>query len=75
MTASRVGQPIAVTVAGTGRCKFVVDFDDGESRTLTERLPYRLTYRYVEAGDYEIVVWTHEPCTGAHDALLRIRAR
>lgn len=71
----RVGQPIAVTVAGTGRCKFVVDFDDGESRTLTERLPYRLTYRYVEAGDYEIVVWTHEPCTGAHDALLRIRPR
>jgi PKD repeat protein len=72
---ARAGQPIALTVAGSGTCKIVVDFDDGESRTVTEQLPYRLTYRYAEAGDYEIVVWTDTPCTGGGEALLRVRRR
>ena len=72
---ARVGQPITVTVAGSGTCRFVVDFDDGESRTLTERLPYQFTYRYAVPGDFEIVAWAHEPCTGQGDALLRIGRR
>jgi hypothetical protein len=71
----RAGQPITITVAGSGTCKIVVDFDDGESRTVTEPLPYRLTYRYQQAGDYEIVVWTDPPCTGGGDAMLRVRRR
>lgn len=71
----RAGQPITVAVAGSGTCKIVVDFDDGESRTVTEPLPYRLTYRYQQAGDYEIVVWTDAPCTGGGEALLRVRRR
>ncbi len=70
--AARIGERLIVTIAGSGRCKFEVDFDDGESRTLTERLPYRFTYRYAKAGDYEIVVWAEEPCTGGGDAVLRI---
>ena len=72
---ARQGQPVTVTIAGTGTCRFTVDFDDGESRSVTEALPYRLTYRYAQPGDYEIVVWTDEPCTGQGEALLRIRPR
>ena len=72
---ARVGDTIAVTVSGSGTCKLVVDFDDGQSRTVTERLPYRLTYRYDRPGDYEIVAWTDEPCSGGGDAVLRIRRR
>ncbi len=72
---ARLGQPVTVTVAGTGTCRFTVDFHDGESRSLTEPLPHRLTYRYAEPGDYEIVVWTDEPCTGQGEAVLRIRRR
>lgn len=72
---ARLGDPITLTIAGSGICKFVVDFDDGQSRTVTERLPHELTYRYARAGSYDIVVWAHEPCTGGGDVLLRIRAR
>lgn len=69
------GQTITVTIEGSGTCRFVVDFDNGDTRTLTERLPHRLTYRYMQPGDYEIVVWSYEPCAGQGDALLRIRRR
>jgi hypothetical protein len=69
---ARTGEAVTVTVAGTGTCRFVVDFDDGESRTLTESLPHRLTYRYAQPGAYVIVAWTHEPCSGQGDVMLRI---
>jgi hypothetical protein len=70
---TRLGQAITITVEGRGTCRFEVDFDDGGARTLTERLPYRLTHRYREPGAYDIVVWGHEPCTGQGNALVRIR--
>lgn len=74
--AARVGDRITVTVAGTGTCRFVVAFGDGESRTFTGRLPHRLMYQYARAGAYEIVVQASDPlCTGGGDALLRIRRR
>lgn len=70
-----LGQPVTVTIAGHGTCRMTVDFDDGEARTVTEALPHRLTHRYARPGDYEIVVWTDEPCTGQGEALLRVRRR
>jgi hypothetical protein len=70
----RIGQRIALTVRGSGTCTFLVSFGDGESRKFTERLPYRVTYQYARAGDYEITVSTPEStCTGGGDAVLRIR--
>ena len=72
---ARAGDRISVNVAGSGTCRFVVDFGDGESRTLTERLPHRLVYRYAQAGNYEIVIRTEAPCTGGGDALLRVLGR
>ena len=69
------GQDVTITVDGSGTCRFVVDFDDGESRTVTERLPFRLAYRYARAGDYTIVVWAYEPCAGEGDVPVRVRRR
>lgn len=70
---ARIRERIALTVAGSGTCTFVVDFGDGQSRTLTERLPHRLTYRYTQTGDHEIVVSGQAPCAGGGDAVLRVR--
>jgi hypothetical protein len=70
---TRLGEVITITVEGTGTCRFEVDFDDGGARTITEPLPYRLTYRYREAGTYDIVVWGHDPCTGEGNTLVQIR--
>jgi hypothetical protein len=66
---------LTIAIAGSGMCTFGVDFDDGQARTLTERLPYRFTYRYSRPGEYTLVVWAHDPCTGSGDAVLRIRRR
>ena len=71
----RPGQPVDVTIAGTGTCRVTVDFDDGESRTVTEALPHRLTYRYAQPGDFEIRAWANEPCRGEADALIRVQGR
>jgi hypothetical protein len=67
------GAPVTIAIDGSGRCRFVVDFHDGESRTLTERLPHRLQYSYTQPGTYTIVVWAHEPCVGQGDAIVRVR--
>ena len=67
------GVPVTITIDGSGPCRFVVDFHDGESRTLTERLPHRLQYSYTRPGNYTIVVWAHEPCVGQGDATVRVR--
>jgi hypothetical protein len=72
---ARYGQPLTLTVAGTGTCRLTIDLDDGESRTVTETLPYRFSYRYAQPGDYDIVVWTSEPCTGGADTRVRVRRR
>jgi hypothetical protein len=72
---ARIGEQVTVIVGGSGTCKVVVDFDDGRSRTFTERLPYRLAYRYAVPGAYNIVAWTDEPCTGEGDSTVRIRSR
>lgn len=68
-------QQFLVTVAGDGGCAFTIDFGDGTSRKLAEELPYRLTYRYDEPGDYEIFVWTEAPCSGDASAPVRVRRR
>jgi hypothetical protein len=72
---ARAGQQVTIVIAGSGTCRFVVDLDDGESRTMTEPLPHRFTYRYSQTGNYEIVVSAEQPCTGQAQTLLRVRRR
>ena len=72
---ARIGDALTFTVAGTGTCRFSVDFGDGASRTFTASLPHQVTYRYRRAGNFEIIVSTDPPCTGGGDAVLQIRRR
>jgi hypothetical protein len=71
----RTGDPMDVTLDGSGRCRITVDFGDDRQRDVTEILPYRLTHRYAVAGDYEIVAWAHPPCDGGASAEVRVRRR
>lgn len=72
---ARFGDDVTITVKGTGTCRIVVDFDNGEDRRVTESLPYRLTYRFKDIGAHEIVVWTDEPCTGSGEGMINVRRR
>jgi hypothetical protein len=69
------GQVITVAIGGSGTCRFTVDFGDRQSREMTEALPHRLSYRYEDRGDYEILVRSDPPCTGDVSTALRVRGR
>jgi hypothetical protein len=73
--AARIGTAIAITVAGSGRCRVTIDFGDDQQREVTANLPTRITHRYASAGDYEILAWTDAPCTGSASADVRVRRR
>jgi hypothetical protein len=66
---------ITVAIDGTGTCRFTIDFGDRQSREMTEALPHRMSYRYVDRGEYEIVVQAEPPCTGEVNTALRVRGR
>jgi hypothetical protein len=72
---TRTGDPVDVTLEGSGRCRVTVDFGDDQQREVTEPLPYRLTYRFAVPGDFEIVAWAHPPCDGGGSAEVRVRRR
>lgn len=69
----RAGDAVVITVLGSGTCRMTVDFDDGQSRDVTQALPYKLAYIYSRPGTYEVVVWTDEPCVGQAEGLVRVR--
>jgi hypothetical protein len=72
---ARLGDPVTITINGTGSCRIVVDFDNGEERAVTERLPYKFTYTFKDIGPHEIFVWTDEPCSGSAEKVVRVRGR
>jgi hypothetical protein len=71
--AARPNEPVTIIVNGRGLCPIVVDFDDGQDRRVTERLPYSITYRFADARPHEIMAWTDEPCNGSGEMVVRIR--
>jgi hypothetical protein len=70
-----VDQALRVTVLGAGTCRFTVDFGDGNSRVVTEPLPYEFSYQYPRSGEYEIFVRAAAPCFGEAGSLVQVRRR
>jgi len=72
-TDARTDSPVVINIQGSGYCKVTVDFDDERQREITATLPARVTHRFENRGDYQIVAWAHAPCTGGGSADLRVR--
>jgi hypothetical protein len=70
---ARAGAPVVINLQGSGYCRITVDFDDERQREITTTLPARVTHRYANPGDYEIVAWAHAPCTGGGSADIRVK--
>jgi hypothetical protein len=66
------GQPVAITVDGTGRCPYTIDFGDGNSESRQQELPDRVQHAY-PAGTYEVAVSASRPCSGSAGARLEVR--
>ena len=58
------GQPVFITVEGSGSCRYSIDFGDGNSETRTAALPERVRHVYPAPGSYAITASSETPCAG-----------
>ena len=68
-----VGDQITIRLDGSGSCRVTVDFGDDRQRELDVVLPYRLTHRFTNRGDYEVIAWADAPCSGGASGEVRVR--
>jgi hypothetical protein len=69
------GQPVDITVEGSGTCRYTIEFGDGNDESRSAALPDRLRHVYPAAGAYNVVARASAPCTGAASAPLDVRRR
>jgi hypothetical protein len=69
------GQPVDITVEGSGTCRYTIEFGDGNDESRSEALPDRLRHVYPAAGAYKVVARASPPCTGAASAPVDVRGR
>lgn len=60
----RVGDPVAITVNGTGSCSYEVHYGDGNAQEVTGSLPQQFKHTYGRADTYTVIVKPTDPCTG-----------
>ena len=67
------GQPVDITVEGSGTCGYTIEFGDGNDESRSAALPDRLRHVYPAPGRYDVVARASAPCLGA--ARGRVNAR
>jgi hypothetical protein len=67
------GQPVEITVQGTGVCGYTVDFGDGNDEARSAALPDRLRHVYPARGNYNVAAHATAPCTGEATERLYVR--
>lgn len=67
------GQPVDITVEGSGTCGYTIEFGDGNDESRSAALPDRLRHVYPAPGRYDVVARASAPCLGA--ARARVNAR
>lgn len=67
------GAGIVITLVGTGRCSYTIDFGDGKTDQRTADLPDRLQHAYPD-GEFTIVATPQAPCEGVARAKVDVRA-
>jgi hypothetical protein len=69
------GQPVDITVDGSGACGYTIEFGDGNDESRSVALPDRLRHVYPAAGAYKVVARASAPCSGAASAPADVRGR
>ena len=67
------GAGLIISLIGTGRCTYTIDFGDGKSEQRTADLPDRMQHHYPD-GEYTIVATPQAPCEGVARAKVDVRA-
>ena len=68
------GSGVFVTLVGTGRCSYTIDFGDGTTEKRTAELPDRIQHVFAGDGEYLVVATPEAPCEGVARAKLDVRA-
>lgn len=71
----RVGDPVAITVNGTGSCSYEVHYGDGNAQEVTGMLPQQFKHTYARPGTYTVIVKPTPPCTGKFTEQLQVLDR
>ena len=69
------GQPVDISVEGTGTCGYTIAFGDGNDESRSAALPDRLHHVYPAPGTYVVTATAARPCTGSGRARVNARPR
>ena len=67
------GAGLIISLIGTGRCTYTIDFGDGKSEERTAELPDRVQHAYPD-GEFTVVATPQAPCEGVARAKVDVRA-
>ena len=68
------GGGVFITLVGSGRCSYAIDYGDGSSDKRTAELPDRLQHVFAGDGEYLVIATPEAPCEGTARAKLDVRA-
>ena len=67
------GSGLIISLIGTGRCTYTIDFGDGKSEQRTAELPDHVQHSYPD-GEFTVVATPQAPCEGVARAKVDVRA-
>ncbi len=68
------GAGIVISLLGSGRCTYSIDYGDGKSEPRTAQLPDRVQHAYAGDGEYVVVATPEAPCEGVARATISLRS-
>lgn len=63
-----------ISLLGSGRCTYTIDFGDGKTEDRTAQLPDRIQHTYPADGEYDVLATPQPPCEGVARAKINLRA-
>ncbi len=72
-TPADAGQPVSMSLEGTGACAYTVDFGDGNSEPRSGNLPDTFRHVYSVPDVYTVLVTATAPCTGSARSRFEVR--
>lgn len=69
------GEPVAITIEGTGTCAFTIDYGDGNWESRSIALPDAVRHVYPRSGVYTVLAIADAPCAGSGRRTFRVARR
>ena len=67
------GNGIVITLSGTGKCTYTIDYGDGQTERRTADLPDTMRHLYEAGKAFDVVATAESPCQGVARARIDIR--